>query len=117
MKTIQQITLYKGGEPAYEPITVRTAEGKEEVKHNILTTTYLIKAMVDNYQYKTRGQQRNADKLWEKINDMESKLLDGSIFELEDAEYALVGEMLQDFQPYLTGRVWAPFHALFEPKP
>jgi hypothetical protein len=115
MKTIEQITLYKGGEPAYEPITVRTAEGKEETKHNILTTTYLIKTMIDNYQFKNRGQQRNADKLWEKINQIEEA--DLKTFELEDAEYALVGEMLQDFAPYLNGRLWAPLHTMFEPKP
>lgn len=101
MKTLQNITLEQNGKPILE------AETKEE-----LNTIKLIKAVLNGCKYKNREDQRNADKIYIKLEALDK----AENIELEDAEFELVKRYSLDYEPYLRGRSCAPFLALFDDK-
>jgi len=102
MKTLKNITLELNGKPLLE------AETKEE-----LNTIKLVEAVLNGCKYKNRGDQRNADKIYLKLEALETKTEE---IELEDAEFELVKRYSLDYEPYLQGRSCAPFLALFDDK-
>lgn len=74
----------------------------------IMNSLYLIKRMIDLNKYKSRGEQKKADKVYEKL-----EVKDGVIL-LEDEDHEIITKMLQDFEPYLTGRMYSPFFDAME---
>lgn len=93
MKTLNFITLKtQTGETITEAGT-----GRE------LNTISLILAALNNVKYRTREDQRKADRIYEKIEKFEGNV------ELEDAEFELVYSYVKDFEPYLSGRTFTPF--------
>jgi hypothetical protein len=99
MKTLLNITLEKDGKPILEATTQEP-----------ITTVGCIKAVLDNTTYENRGEQREADKVYEKVSALESP----SDFVLENAEYEVVKRYIEKYPPFLTGRVFSPILAQFE---
>lgn len=74
----------------------------------IMNSPYLIRRMLDISTYKTRGDQKKADRVFEHMN------VHGDVILLEDEDYSFVMKMLQDFPPYLQGRRYDVFHDAME---
>jgi len=73
-----------------------------------LNTLTLIMALFNNVKYRSRDEQRRADKIYIKLEEL-LKINDLQEFELEDAEFELVQSYVREFEPYLTGRTFLPF--------
>lgn len=90
MKTIKNIQIMAGETPAIEAGTQQQ-----------LTVVRCVKALLDNVEYKNRGDQRTADKLYEKLSDVNEET-----FDLEDAEYAFIKGYIEGYKPFLNGRMF-----------
>jgi hypothetical protein len=88
--------------------TLTTSSGdslKDAATDEDLNTVRLIQAVFNNVKYDSRAEQRQADKVYEKI----SSNLTAEQFELEDAEFDLVCKYANSFPPFLEGRKFIPF--------
>lgn len=119
MKFIQQITLTDDKGQVIRDISddvismehMRLLKEKQPVPDDAypaLTMDYLLKRMIDLSTYKTRSEQRRADEIYQKI-----KVTDGGII-LEDGELEFLDKLRERFTPYLSGRMFSPFHEAME---
>lgn len=88
-------------------ITLENSEGKplkDGASQKDLNAVTLIQAVLNNVKYKSREDQRKADKVYEKLEAVE-----GGIIELEDAEFELIYQYASEYEPFLNGRMFMPF--------
>lgn len=123
MKAIPQITILSpDGTPvrdiADDVISLEHMKLRAENKpmppeaYPILTTEYLLKRMIDLSTYKTRSEQRRADEIYAKIKVTGD--VNSPVILLEDGEMEFVDKLRERFIPYLSGRMFNPFHDAME---
>ena len=96
MKTIKSITLLSTDN---KPI-VDAGSGKE------LNTSSLITICLGQSKYKSTAEQWQAYEITKKLGE-------GDV-EIEDADYDLVKQKVEEFEPYRNGFVFMPFLELFK---
>ena len=124
MKSIEQLTLVSAnGLPirdiAKDTIALEYMKLADTDKplpmeaYPILQTDYLIKRMIDLASYKSRSEQRTADGIYAKI--IVTKTPEGKeVILLEDGELDFLNKIRDKFTPYLSGRIFEPFHKAME---
>lgn len=122
MKAVEQVTLMTNGSPIRDSAAdvilteyMQMATDKKplpEDAYPILTTEYLIKRMIDLASYKSRTEQRKADTLYEKIKITQRDGKD--VVVLEEGELAFLNKIRENFPPFLSGRIFEPFHKAME---
>lgn len=73
-----------------------------------LNTVTLIRALLDNVQYKGREEVKLADKIFDKLT-INWKEDQPEAIDLEDAEFDFVQRHANSYAPYLSGRKFSPF--------
>lgn len=86
-------------------IEVRGEQLIDENKEKICSLT-CIKAVLNNCEYKNREDQRQADKIYQKLEKLENEVKE---IELEDAEFELIKKYVEDYIPFRRGRTFVPF--------
>lgn len=87
---------------------LKTQDGKpiiDSVLNKELTSKLLIQMVFNNVEYKSREDQRLADKIYNKLDDIK----DTDYLELENLEFDLVYKYSNYFQPFMNGRGFLPF--------
>lgn len=95
MKTLSNIFLTtEDGKPMFDALT------KKEL--NVLN---LLLIVLNNAKYNSREDQRKADRIYNKLEDLgEVETID-----LEDAEFDLIYKYCKDYPVFLQGRTFLPF--------
>jgi len=91
-------------------ITLKTDDGRplvDSVLKKELNLILTVKAMFNTIKYDSREDQRKADKVYSKIEDMQKgkKVKD---FEVEDEEFEIIYKYAQKYDLFLRGRTFLP---------
>lgn len=82
-------------------IIIKDEKGKE------ITTRKLIEIILRNSQYKTTNDQMTAFGI---VNNLDKKLkLEKGFIQIEDADFKLIDQLTNEYQPIKKGLVFAPF--------
>jgi len=88
-------------------ITLKTNDGRpliDSVLKVELTLLLLVKSMFNSVRYDNREDQRTADKIYNKLEDLKEP----KEIELEDAEFELMYKYAQKYEMFLNGRTFLP---------
>jgi len=91
-------------------ITLTTDDGRpliDNVLKKELNLILLLKAMFNTVKYDSREDQRKADKVYNKLEEMQ-KVKNVKDFEVEDEEFEIVYKYAQKYEMFLRGRTFMP---------
>ena len=88
-------------------ITLTTNDGRpliDNVLKKELNLLLIMKAMLNTIKYDSRSDQRKADRIYNKLDDLKKP----KEIELEDEEFDVLYKYAQKYELLLTGRTFLP---------